>query len=246
MKRNREIERVGAFTLLELLVTVAVIAILASLLLPVLSKAQEEGRRVTCMSNLRQFGHGWLMYAVDQSDLVPPNNGGFPLPIGQETWVHGFLSPYDDNSDNINTTYLAASLLSPYLGSCFGVWRCPSDKSAVHEGGTLFPRVRSYAMNNMLNGFFDPDQYANQPYKVIRAVRDMVNPPPCSTFIIMDERQDSIDDSVFVVDMWNGPASLVEIPAAYHNSSGNLVFGDGHVETHRWHDSRTEPPVAQV
>jgi prepilin-type N-terminal cleavage/methylation domain-containing protein/prepilin-type processing-associated H-X9-DG protein len=236
----------GGFTLLELLVTVAVIVILASLLLPVLTRAREQGRRITCVSNLRQFGYSWLMYAADQRDLVPPNNGGFPFPVGQETWVHGFLSPYDNNRDNINTDYLATSLLSPYLGSTFSVWRCPSDKSVVQQDGTILPRVRSYAMNNMLNCFFDPYQYVNQPYKVIRSTRDMVSPAPCNTFIILDERQDSIEDSVFGVDMWNGPASISEIPAAYHNSSGNLVFADGHVETHRWRDPRTEPPIAQV
>jgi len=101
-------------------------------------------------------------------------------------------------------------------------------------------------MNNMLNCFFDPGQYAAQPFKVIRSTRDMVDPPPCGTFIVTEERQDSIDDGVFGVDMWNGPASLTAIPGEYHNFCGNFVFADAHVETHRWRDPRTEPPLAQV
>jgi prepilin-type N-terminal cleavage/methylation domain-containing protein len=235
-----------AFTLVELLVTIAIIGVLASLLIPALVKPREQARRIVCMGNLRQLGNAWVMYCTDQRDLVPPNNGGFPFPAGYETWVHGFLSPYEGNPDNINTEYLATSLLSPYLGTCFGVWRCPSDKSAVHGAGGLVPRVRSYAMNGMLNCFFDPGQYAAQPYKVIRSTRDMVNPPPCGTFVIMDERQDSINDGLFGVDMWNGPSSLLEVPAPYHGIAGNLVFADNHVETHKWLDPRTEPPVPQV
>lgn len=239
-------ERAHGFTLVELLVTIAVMIILASLLLPILSKAREEARRVGCISNLKQFGDSWFMYAGDHRDLVPPNNGDYPLPSGQQTWVHGFLRPYDDAPDDTNTIYLANSMLNPYLRNSFGVWRCPSDKSAFREDGTLLPRVRSYAMNNMLNCFFDPEQYAAQPYKVIKSTADMLNPPPCGTFVITDERQDSIDDCVFVVDMWNGPTSVLSVPAEYHNFSGNFLFADSHVETHRWRDQRTEPPLLKV
>src|SRR6516162_10729074 len=106
-----------AFTLVELLVTIAIIGVLASLLIPALVKPREQARRIVCMGNLRQLGNAWVMYCTDQRDLVPPNNGGFPFPAGYETWVHGFLSPYEGNPDNINTEYLATSLLSPYLGT---------------------------------------------------------------------------------------------------------------------------------
>jgi prepilin-type N-terminal cleavage/methylation domain-containing protein/prepilin-type processing-associated H-X9-DG protein len=59
------------FTLVELLVVIAVLGILAGLLLPVLSSAKEEGRRAGCLSNLRQTGIGLHSYAQENDGLIP-------------------------------------------------------------------------------------------------------------------------------------------------------------------------------
>ncbi|HLH52722.1 MAG TPA: type II secretion system protein [Verrucomicrobiae bacterium] len=75
----------AAFTLLELLVTVAIISVLAGLMLPVLNRTREQGRRIACINSFRQFGQAWLLYAADHNEHVPPNNGGFPLPPELQT-----------------------------------------------------------------------------------------------------------------------------------------------------------------
>jgi len=56
------------FTLIELFVVIAIIAILAALLLPALSRATEQGRRVKCQSNLKQLSLALLMYSGDYED----------------------------------------------------------------------------------------------------------------------------------------------------------------------------------
>ncbi len=63
--------RQRAFTLLELLVVVAIIGILASLLVPLLGRVQESGRESKCVSNLRQIGAGISLYVGDHNSCLP-------------------------------------------------------------------------------------------------------------------------------------------------------------------------------
>ena len=64
MKRN-------GFTLLELLVVVAIIAILASILLPSLARARNMARQVACMSNLRQIANATMFYSQEHNEFLP-------------------------------------------------------------------------------------------------------------------------------------------------------------------------------
>jgi len=66
-----------AFTLVELLVVIGIIAVLISILIPTLGQAQRASKRTTCASNLRQFGLAWHMYANEYKGFFPDNNEGF-------------------------------------------------------------------------------------------------------------------------------------------------------------------------
>ena len=58
------------FTLLELLITIAIIAILAALILPSLAKARAKGESASCTGNLRQVGMAVMQYAGDNNDIL--------------------------------------------------------------------------------------------------------------------------------------------------------------------------------
>lgn len=124
MNRNR------AFTLIELLAVIAIIGLLASLLLPVLSSATEKGRRTDCLNNLRQVNLAIRLYAEDDADLLPV----LPIP-----------NPYPNG---IGAYY--KQLVKGYLGlagpasPAEKVFICPSDRVIWSQIGHAFT---SYTFN---------------------------------------------------------------------------------------------------
>jgi len=118
------------FTLLELLVVIAVIGVLASLLLPVLGRVKESGRSAACLSNLHQIGIALQLY-------VDANNNRLPVMRDR--------SP-DTNSPATNTLPSVEVVLRTELGNT-NVLRCPSDKDHVYE-----QTGSSYSWNSLLNG----------------------------------------------------------------------------------------------
>jgi prepilin-type processing-associated H-X9-DG protein len=148
------IGRAAAFTLVELLVVVGIIAVVIALLLPALAGARRQVQQVACLSNLRQVTVAFLSYAQD-------NRGWFPAPADglsphDEDWVH--WQPGRD---------VRESQLFRYLGVNVSVLKCPG---GVPERGpskvgplTVPPYPFSYSVNVRFTGF-QPSSHWGPPW----------------------------------------------------------------------------------
>ena len=95
------------FTLIELVVVIGVMGLLASILLPALSRAKEKAQGVACLNNMKQLQLAWQIYAHDNLDMIP----------ALHSWVTGIMT-YDSNPDNTNTV----KLLDGIPGGLFESW----------------------------------------------------------------------------------------------------------------------------
>ena len=199
----RKRQRSNGFTLVELLVVIGIIAVLASLLLPSLAKANERAKTIACTGNLRQVGSGVRSYLGDY-------NGWFFNKTGSRFHALG-------KAGTINTLVSDKRPLNPYLcasgaGDPVAVCRCPRDK----EGGVYDKRGSSYNANN----FFDTSISKTTVGDPIREteIRD------CARFITVAEDRGLTDpydqdpDCGVGTGLWHWPSPQF-----------NCLLADGHV-----------------
>jgi prepilin-type N-terminal cleavage/methylation domain-containing protein len=129
------------FTLIEILIVIAIIAILAGLIFAVLSEVRERGRIAHCVNSMKQVGAALLMYAQDYDGFAPPYSNSVGIDIQQRYFP------------NYNDPALFEAAYQPYTKNK-QIWYCPSDPYAGQSTldlpqGSEPPTWRAHKWNNL-------------------------------------------------------------------------------------------------
>ena len=240
----------AAFTLIELLVVIAIIAILAAMLLPALAKAKDRALGAGCLSNTKQIGLAFTMYAGDEDDYFPmidPSWTGGPyanakgLPCGGE---------WNLKTGKPNTI---APLLQSYAPNN-KVWVCPKRKRGLtykSEPGSWDPSLTgflSYGFNEL--GVFGRANPANS--ERLLKFKTSSTSKPSETVALADASgsndphesfpngaaNDYKGDAAWLDGVWavlsgpnqspNGKNHRLQTAYAKHNKRVNVIYVDSH------------------
>lgn len=218
------------FTLIEILVVIAILAVLAAILFPVFARTRENARRASCQSNLRQIGLGMLQYCGDYDDKLV------------RSWYGNGSGSYSGGS-NATDRYKWMDAIQPYLKS-EQVFNCPSHASypAAPVAGLSYGPYRfrdayrfgSYAINSSYWG--DEDSHQSPAGEQNTSLASLGDAAGCvwvgdtaAHFEFAWENKD--DQAKVAVD----PSGLryMDYLVERHPASTVVLFCDGHVKAMR-------------
>jgi len=234
---------------------IAIIAILAAMLLPALSRAKLKAEGVQCMSNGKQMMVAMHLYADDNGDWLPPN----PDWNANLGWVKGNMSAAEGRTDNTNINFLIDpryAKLAPYTARNYQIYHCPGDKGIYPTGqrGIFAPLVRNFAMNQAVGTHPDSirpvdgpwldgthEHKANSPWFTYGKMAHIRRPPPAMLWVLLDEDAYSLNDAAFAMTMVAN--EFKDGPGTYHGFGCGIAFADGHSEIRKWTHPDTKKPI---
>ncbi len=258
---ERSVRSDQGFTLVELLVVMAIVALLAALLLPALSRARERANRIVCLNNSRQISLALLAYLEDNGEAFPAANGvNWQEP---ENWIYwdghdptASTMEFDGNGNGYSPEAIKHSPIVRYTGGFnTNLFRCPTDRTLrqLDNGapgldpiavGFQFYRF-SYSLSRsgveawpgMSSEIFHFGSLYIRAYFRASSISR-----PSTKIMLAEERTllegpnngtySGAESSAWV---WSTYMAYGVHPpdrlASRHNGKGNQAFADGHIET---------------
>jgi prepilin-type processing-associated H-X9-DG protein/prepilin-type N-terminal cleavage/methylation domain-containing protein len=192
-----------AFTLVELLVVVAIIALLIGIMLPALSRARDVARATVCLANVRNTGLAIQMYANEHGSHYPPSSCGLHGNPAETWWINA---------------------LQPYASTRL-LYRCPCDKAETFMDWADPPPIAQWG-NYRWASYSTNSRFDFEQFNRLDAV-----PHPMDTIYACETPESVIGADHVHPELWfNATAPTNDVAHDRHLGKANYLFADGHVD----------------
>lgn len=219
-----------AFTLVELLIVVGILALLAAILFPVFARTRHRSLKATCLANMKQVGLAFGQYLSDY-------DGQYPTCDNDKAKITGMPPDPETPDENGPPERDWHIVLQPYVKN-FEVLRCPSDTStapadpANPDLNVKKEYVSSYTVNGWSEYELRESQLTRPASWVLLAERNNVTRPPKTWWMFYWWTWQGANPRVWPPSASPDPAGEAgeDLALSRHNGMANWLFGDGHVK----------------